>query len=105
MDEYKKKDPAFLFYSNDFYQGTRLMSPESRACYIDLLTLQHQNGIIPLDLKLVLSYCSGISEATLEATLEAKFAKTENGYINLKLSKVMKKPNNLKRNPNKPNLT
>ena len=75
------KDPAFLFYSKDFYEGTRMMLPEERACYVDLLIYQHQNGIIPLDLKRVLMYCNGVDEATLKATLEAKFTKTEEGWV------------------------
>lgn len=82
------KDPAFLFYSKDFYEGTRMMLPEERACYIDLLIYQHQNGIIPNDLKRVAMYCSGINEATLQATLQAKFKQTDAGWVNLKLEKV-----------------
>ena len=38
------KDPAFLFYSKDFYEGTRTMLPEERACYIDLMIYQHQTA-------------------------------------------------------------
>jgi len=79
------KDPAFLFYSKDFYEGTRMMLPEERACYIDLLIYQHQNGIIPLDLKRVLMYCSGVDEATLKATLQAKFKQTSEGWLNERL--------------------
>ena len=30
------KDPAFLFYSQDFYAGTRTMLPEERACWAHL---------------------------------------------------------------------
>lgn len=83
------KDPAFLFYSKDFYEGTRTMLPEERACYIDLLIYQHQNnGLIPLDLRRVLLYCNGIDMQTLEATLKAKFKKTEKGYTNEKLSVI-----------------
>jgi len=83
------KDPAFLFYSQDFYAGTRTMLPEERACYIDLLVYQHQNGFIPNDLKRVLMFCNGIDEATLEATLEAKFEQTDKGWINKKLLSVV----------------
>ena len=36
------KDPAFLFYSNDFLSGTMLMSNEEVGIYIKLLCLQHQ---------------------------------------------------------------
>ncbi|NML69992.1 YdaU family protein [Chryseobacterium sp. RP-3-3] len=79
------KDPAFLFYSKDFYEGTRMMLPEERACYMDLLVYQHQNGKIPLETKRVLMYCNGIDLATLEATLEAKFEQTEDGWENSRL--------------------
>lgn len=85
----KNNDPAFLFYSKDFYEGTRTMLPDERACYIDLMIYQHQHGTIPLDLKRVLLYCNGINEATLEATLKAKFVATLDGYINLKLESVI----------------
>lgn len=80
------KDPAFLFYSNDFYEGTRTMLPQERACYIDLLIYQHQHGAISIDLEKILRYCTGIDEATLIATLEAKFEKTEKGWINKRLN-------------------
>lgn len=83
------KDPAFLFYSTDFYEGTRTMLPEERACYVDLMIYQHQRGPIPNDLKRVLLYCNGISEATLKATLEAKFKLTDKGWLNIKLQEVI----------------
>ncbi len=38
------KDPAVLFYTQDFITGTILMSDEQRGKYILLLCLQHQNG-------------------------------------------------------------
>jgi len=83
------KDPAFLFYSKDFYEGTRTLLPEERACYIDLLIYQHQNGFIPNDIRRLLLYCSGVDEATLEATLKAKFKLTDKGYVNTKLEHVV----------------
>lgn len=76
------KDPAFLFYSKDFYEGTRMMLPVERACYVDLLIYQHQNGPIPNTLERVLLYCNGVDEATLKATLKAKFKRTKSGWIN-----------------------
>ena len=85
----KNNDPAFLFYSKDFYEGTRTMLPEERACYMDLLIYQHQHGLIPLDLKRLQLYCSGIAKATLIATLEAKFEATDEGYVNKKLCGVI----------------
>lgn len=83
------KDPAFLFYSKDFYEGTRLMMPEERACYIDLLIYQHQNEFIPDEPKRLTLYCSGVDEATLKATLEAKFKLCDKGWYNEKLSRVI----------------
>ena len=92
------KDPAFLFYSDKFYGGTRTMLPEERACYIDLLIYQHQNGIIPLDTKRVLMFCTGVDQATLEATLEAKFKQTPEGWVNLKLEETVKERENYAKN-------
>ncbi|MFS0489933.1 hypothetical protein [Leadbetterella byssophila] len=83
------KDPAFLFYAKDFYEGTRMMLPEERACYIDLLIYQHQNGIIPNDLKRMQLYCSGVELATLQATLQAKFEQTSEGWLNKKMQEVI----------------
>lgn len=85
----KGKDPAFLFYSAEFYEGTRTMLPEERACLMDLMIYQHQRGYIPKDLKRVLLYCNGINEATLKATLEAKFKQTDQGWVNETLQRVI----------------
>ena len=38
------KDPAVLFYTQDFLTGTLLMTDKQRGQYIVLLCLQHQNG-------------------------------------------------------------
>lgn len=38
------KDPAFLFYPNDFLSGTITMSDDQIGKYIRLLCLQHQRG-------------------------------------------------------------
>lgn len=83
------KDPAFLFYSKDFYEGTRMMLPVERACYVDLLIYQHQNGPIPNTLERVLLYCNGVDEATLKATLKSKFDLTEAGWVNKRLEMEM----------------
>ena len=42
--KYIMKDPAVLFYTQDFITGTILMSDEQRGKYILLLCFQHQNG-------------------------------------------------------------
>lgn len=83
------KDPAFLFYSKDFYEATRTMLPKERACYIDLLIYQHQNEFIPNDIERISMYCSGIDEATLQATLQAKFKLCDKGWYNERLSIVI----------------
>ena len=82
-------DPAFLFYSRDFYEGTRMMLPEERACYIDLMIYQHQHGFIPSDTMRMMLYCGGVSEAVLIAVLEAKFKQCESGWYNERLQKVI----------------
>jgi uncharacterized protein YdaU (DUF1376 family) len=82
-------DPAFLFYSRDFYEGTRMMLPEERACYIDLMIYQHQHGFIPSDTRRMMLYCGGVSEAVLIAVLEAKFKQCESGWYNERLQKVI----------------
>ncbi len=38
------KDPAFLFYTNDFDSGTKFFSDEQLGKYIRLLMAQHQHG-------------------------------------------------------------
>lgn len=38
------KDPAFLFYTNDFISGIADLTMEERGQYITLLCLQHQKG-------------------------------------------------------------
>lgn len=46
------KDPAVLFYTQDFLVGTLTMTDEQRGKYIYLLCLQHQKGKLTLtDLK------------------------------------------------------
>ena len=73
------KDPAFLFYSNDFLSGTMLMSNEDVGAYIRLLCLQHQKG--HLKEKDMLIICGNKNEDILN-----KFTVDENGnYYNERL--------------------
>lgn len=85
----KQKDPAFLFYSTLFYEGTRTMLPEERGCFVDLLIYQHQHGFVPNDAQEMSMYCSGVSMETLRRVLKKKFIHTENGYYNEKLKNVI----------------
>lgn len=41
------KDPAFLFYSKDWLEGTAELLPAEKGVYIDLLSHQHQKGDLP----------------------------------------------------------
>lgn len=81
------KDPAFLFYSKDFYEGTRLMLPEERACYIDLMIYQHQQGPIPDDIPRLQMYCSGCSAGAIQRVLNEHFNQTPNGWLNKRLTR------------------
>lgn len=73
------KDPAFLFYSNDFLSGTMLMTDEEIGQYIKLLCLQHQKG--HLKEKDMLNICKTYNE-----DIFSKFKKDENGdYYNERL--------------------
>lgn len=66
------KDPAFLFYSQDWIVGTMDMTFEERGQYIHLLATMHQKG--RLDEKTCRFLVGNISE-----NLSAKFSIDENG--------------------------
>ncbi len=40
------KDPAFLFYAQDFLVGCSDLTLEERGQYITMLCLQHQKGFV-----------------------------------------------------------
>lgn len=73
------KDPAVLFYTQDFLVGTLTMTNEQVGKYIRLLCLQHQKGKLTLkDLK------QYINEEDIEVA--EKFQKLDDGfYYNIKL--------------------
>lgn len=73
------KDPAFLFYSNDFLSGTFTMSNEQVGKYIRLLCIQHQKGI--LTKKDMLNICQ-----TYDEDIYCKFnTDNEGNYFNIRL--------------------
>ena len=78
------KDPAFLFYSNDFLTGTYLMSDEQVGKYIRLLCLQHQK--LTLSEKDMMHICK-----TYDEDIFSKFSKDESGYFNERLREESKK--------------
>lgn len=94
------KDPAFLFYSKDWLEGTAEMLPQEKGIYIDLLCHQHQKGDIPADTQR-LARLVGLSETEFLPIWEgvkSKFVEangipngTPNGkrLVNRKLTEVM----------------
>lgn len=66
------KDPAFLFYSQDFYTGVATMSFEDRGKYISILCLMHQQG--RMDEETIRFLVGSVS-----VTLKSKFEVDENG--------------------------
>lgn len=73
------KDPAFLFYSNDFLTGVSDLTMEERGQYITLLCLQHQKG--PLSPK---SISLALGKASVDVL--SKFSQDDNGnYFNERL--------------------
>lgn len=70
------KDPAFLFYSQDFQTGTQFLSDEQVGKYIRLLIAQHQHG--HLTEKQVIHICK-----TYDNDVMLKFQKDDSGkYFN-----------------------
>lgn len=67
-----KKDPAFLFYSRDFYEGVALMNFEDRGKYITILCVMHQKGRLSEE---SIRFLVG----SVSVSLEAKFSKDEGG--------------------------
>ena len=66
------KDPAFLFYSQDFLVGTMAMTMEERGQYITLLSYMHQHGRV--DEKTICFLVGSVSP-----NLKRKFRIDENG--------------------------
>lgn len=92
------KDPAFMFYSQDFIMGTSLMNNAQIGLYIKLLCFQHQHGgFIDID-----SFDELVKD---DRQIRSKFVKTDDGYYNERLMKEManrsKKSSNLSANAKK----
>lgn len=84
------KDPAFLFYSKDWLEGTAEMLPEEKGVYIDLLCHQHQKGSLPLDTKR-LSRLVGLTEnefLKIWDALKPKFNQEGDRLVNRKLDQI-----------------
>lgn len=80
------KDPAFLFYSTDFYMGTVDMSDEQVGQYIRLMCLQHQKG------HLTEQIMRKTMHGKLDGLIMSKFKVDENGcYYNVRLEEETEK--------------
>lgn len=78
------KDPAFLFYTQDFLTGTMFMNDEQVGIYIRLLCAQHQlGGMIERS-----AFLSRVNNNTIIAN---KFIETDEGYFNERLMVEMEK--------------
>ena len=79
------KDPAFLFYSNDFLTGTFTMTDKQVGQYIRLMCLQHQNN--RLTEKQMLTVCK-----KRDPEVWSKFKQDEDGlYYNERLESEVQK--------------
>jgi hypothetical protein len=87
-----EKDPAFLFYSKDWIEGTAEMSPEAKGILIDLMAHQHQKKSIPSDTKKLARLCA-LSEPEFiriwEAEVKEKFEPKGDRLVNRRLTVVM----------------
>jgi hypothetical protein len=71
------KDPAILWYWNDWGGGTRTLSRFLKGCYMDLLEAQFNSGPLSLEeVKTVLG-----NDFAAWGTLSKKFKKTEEGLF------------------------
>jgi uncharacterized protein YdaU (DUF1376 family) len=86
------KDPAFLFYSKDWLEGTAELTSEEKGVYIDLLAHQHQKGSLPAETK-KLAKLSGLSEpefCKIWEELSTKFIPNGSGrLVNRKLNGIV----------------
>lgn len=83
------KDPALLWYFNDWTGGTATMSRHLKGCYMDLLAAQFNSGPLSLDeIKTVL----GTDFGQAWPALQKKFVKDDsNCYFNERLHQEKEK--------------
>jgi len=87
----KEKDPAFLFYSKDWIEGTAELMPDEKGVFVDLLAHQHQKKGLPTDINR-LARLVGLSFEEFEkiwVIIGDKFEEFEGRLFNKKLLKVM----------------
>ena len=82
------KDPAFLFYTNDFQGGTIDMSCEEVGAYLRLLMYQHQHDKIPNNKERLMRITGIFSEEKFDVVWEVvgkKFNQTVDHLVNERL--------------------
>jgi uncharacterized protein YdaU (DUF1376 family) len=85
------KDPAFLFYYQDFEHGTRFMTLEEKGAYISALIYQADKGFIPE--KHMLIICQ--SRVELMSNIIDKFTQDDDGnFVNERLNYEIEKRKN-----------
>lgn len=93
------KDPATLWYWNDWHGGTITLSRHLKGCYMDLLHAQFNNGPLSLEeIKTVLG-----SDFSAWDALRKKFSKNENGLFfneRMELEKVKRAKHSAKQKQN-----
>lgn len=82
------KDPAFLFYPNDWLGGTQTFTRVHKGAYMDLLMAQHADGHMPIE---DVQHILGEKDfKDLWPKLQKKFSKDNQGnYFNQKLEDEM----------------
>jgi hypothetical protein len=81
------KDPAVLLYIDKYLNATKLMIPEARAWFLDLLLHQYDTGSVPNDMDDISVICRikpseyERFEHVFEQVLKHKFEQNENGAL------------------------
>jgi uncharacterized protein YdaU (DUF1376 family) len=82
------KDPAFLFYYQDYMVGTRRLSREQKGAYVDLLCEQADMGHLSIE---DIKSCLG-EDFNLWESIKKKFVPDEsNLFYNVRLDEELKK--------------
>jgi uncharacterized protein YdaU (DUF1376 family) len=82
------KDPAFLFYPNDYIGGTMGMTFEEKGAYVDLLMLQFNRGHMT-------THMIGQTVGQPWDNIKCKFVQDTNGlYYNVRLEQEVEKRKN-----------
>lgn len=82
------KDPAFLFYSDNFLSGTMFFTDEQTGKYIRLLCAQHLTG--HLEEKHMIFICKGRDEDIFSKFVKDSDGKYYNERLELEINKRLK---------------